>query len=77
MVKVSPLVFETTHPSLLFGEVVWGVHPIERFVGSAVGVDGHTSVGLHHHETGCLRKVGRQLALIVDRAFRHPNPHGH
>ena len=33
---------------LLLDEGVGSVHPVERFVGAPIGVDGHTSVGLDH-----------------------------
>ena len=39
-------------PEVLAGdEGIRGVHPVERLVGPAVGVDGHAAVGLHHDQT--------------------------
>jgi acyl dehydratase len=40
-------------PPFLLDERVGGVHPVERFVGPAVGVDGDTAIGLDHDESKC------------------------
>jgi hypothetical protein len=29
---------------------IWGVHPVEGFIGSAIGVNSNTPVGFHHNE---------------------------
>jgi hypothetical protein len=57
------------HPMVaVVGEGVGRVHPVQRLVGTAVGVDGDASVGLHHDQPHGLWQVGRQAAGIVDRA---------
>jgi|GEM_PF-7012336 len=34
-----------------FGDCVGGVHPVEWFVCTAVGMNGNAAIGLHHDET--------------------------
>src|SRR5690606_27794728 len=58
------------------GESVRRVHPVEWFVRSAVRVDGHATVGLHHDQAGGLGKVGREPADVVDVAAGDHETHG-
>ena len=57
-------------------EVVGGIHPVERFVGAAVGVDGNTTVGFHHDQAGRHREVGGQPSFVIDAAPGDHQPHG-
>jgi hypothetical protein len=36
--------------AFIFLQGIWGVHPVEGFIGSAVGVNSNTPVGFHHNE---------------------------
>ena len=60
---------------VVLAQRVGGVHPVEGLVGTAVGVDGHASVGLHHHEANRFRQVGGESALVVDGAASDDEPH--
>jgi hypothetical protein len=42
-VSNNPLAF-------IFLQGIWGVHPVEGFIGSAIGVNSNTPVGFHHNE---------------------------
>ncbi len=65
------------HPLVRFlYEAVRGIHPVQRLVGTAVGVDGHTAVRLHHDQTSGERQVRREPALVVDGASRDDESHG-
>ena len=52
------------------------VHPVERLVGAAVGVDRDAAVGLDHHESRGLGKGGVQSALVDHTATCHEESHG-
>ena len=53
--------------AFFFGDAIWCVHPIKRFVRSAIGMDGHATIGLHHDESSRQWKVGRPPTGVVDR----------
>jgi len=64
------------HPAVaLVEQVVGGIHPVERLVGAAVGMDGDTAVGLHHHQPGRHGEMGGEPSLVVNGAFGHDDPH--
>ena len=52
--------------AFFFGDAIWCVHPIERLVGAAIGMNGHTPVGLHHDEPSRQWKVSRQPAGVIN-----------
>ena len=54
---------------------VGGIHPVERLVGTTVGVDGHAAVGLDHDETDGGGQVGLQPTVVVDTAAGDHEPH--
>ena len=56
-------------------ETVRSVHPVQRFVGSAVGVDGHTAVVLHHDQPHGLGEVGGEPTGVVDGAASDHEAH--
>ena len=64
------------HARLLVDDQPVGrVHPIERLVGAAVGVDGHAAVGLDHDQTHRRRQMGLEPAVVVDGAAGDHEPH--
>ena len=76
MVRVSPLGLVTVHRPSLLDQPVGRVHPVQRLVGAAVGVDGHAAVGLDHDQPGGHREVGGESTLVVDRAAGDDEAHG-
>ena len=58
IVSRSPLGFVTTRDRRRLR--CRGVHPVQRLVGPAVGVDRHAAVGLDHDQPQRRRQVGRQ-----------------
>jgi hypothetical protein len=51
------------------------VHPVQRFVGASIGVDGNASVGLHHDESQSFRQTGLQATGIFHGATRYKKSH--
>jgi len=54
--------------TLIFLQGIWGVHPVEGFIGSAIGVNSNTAVGFHHNEACCLVEARFQAANIMNTA---------
>jgi len=52
---------------LFFRNAIGGIHPVEWLIGATVRVNRHATIGLHHDEASCQRKVSRESAGIVDR----------
>ena len=51
------------------------VHPVQRLVRAAVGVDRDAAVGLHQDEADGARQVSGQPSLVVDGALSDDQPH--
>ena len=75
IVSCSPLGLDTTHRSSPVDERVRGVHPVQRLVGAAVGVDRDAPVGLDHDQPHGLGEVGGQPPGVVHRAPGDDEPH--
>jgi len=54
---------------------VGSIHPVERLVGAAVGVDRDAAVGLDHDEAHRLGQVRGEPPLVVDGAAGDHEPH--
>ncbi|CAB4943449.1 unannotated protein [freshwater metagenome] len=52
--------------TFFFGNAIGSIHPIQRFVRAAVGMDGHASIGLHHDEASRQRKMSRQATGVIN-----------
>ena len=86
IVRLSPLGFVTVHAPSSSTRRFGGVHPVERLVGAAVGVDRDAAVGLHHEQPGGHRQVraradprsrrssGRSTSRIGRASFRRRRP---
>ena len=65
------------HPVVaVVDERVRSVHPVERLVGAAVGMDRHTAIGLHHDQPGGLGQVGVESTGVVDGTASDHQTHG-
>ena len=53
----------------------WG-HPIQRLVGTVVGMDRDRAIGLHENQALCRRKMRRQPTRVIDRARGNDKTHG-
>jgi hypothetical protein len=58
-----------------FRDLVRGVHPVERLVCAAVGVDRHASVSLDHDEARRLREPRLETARVDHAAPGDDEPH--
>ena len=67
--------FVTRHASSSSTQHVRRRHPVQRLVCAAVGMDGHTAVGLDHDETLRSGQVSRQSPVVVDGALRNDKTH--
>ena len=77
IVRVSPLPLRDAPRAVLVDDdAVRGVHPVERLVRTAVGVDGDAAVGLDHDQPHRLGQVGREPAVVVDGAAGDHETHG-
>ena len=76
IVSVSFFGFVTTQWSPSIDERVRRVHPVQRLVRAAVGMDRHAAVGLHHDQPGRLGKVGVEPTGVVDRTAGDHQTHG-
>ena len=56
-------------------QLIGRVHPVERLVRAAVGVDGDATVGLDHDEAHRLGQVRVEPALVVDGAASDDEAH--
>jgi hypothetical protein len=64
----DPMVF------IVFDDVR-GVHPVERLIGTTVGMDGNASVSLHHDESQSFRQARLQATGIFHCATRYKKSH--
>ena len=60
----------------IVGERIRRVHPVERFVRAAIGMDGDASIGLHHDQPHGFRQVSIEATAIVDGAAGNDKAHG-
>jgi hypothetical protein len=54
--------------TLIFLQRIGGVHPVEGFIGSAIGVNSNAPIGFHHNEARCLVEARFQAANIMNTA---------
>jgi hypothetical protein len=54
--------------TLIFLQRIGGIHPVEGFIGSAVGVNSNTPIGFHHNEARCLVEARLQAANVMNTA---------
>jgi hypothetical protein len=54
--------------TLIFFQGIGGVHPVEGFIGSAVGMNSNTPIGFHHNEARCLVEARFQATNVMNTA---------
>ena len=57
------------------GQAIRGVHPVQWFVGTTVGVDRNTAVGFDHDESNGFGQMSGEATVVVDSAAGDDKTH--
>ena len=59
----------------IVGDGVGGIHPVERLVCAAVGVNGNATIGFHHDEANCFGEMSREASVVINGAASDNKTH--